>query len=191
VFNIKSKKRVLSTSISASMLLPFKKVHSEIKAAFQKVKAELSEHLDSINQNTSEIQETREYLGEIDAKLEKLNERLEEISLFIGMNKDREELINPVKSLTINEKEVFMTIYALGEEKENLTYEDIAKSLGLTEQKAKCYVDLIESKGIPLMKRFVSGKVQLRLNPDFKRMQTKENLLNINEAITQKILDNF
>ena len=151
----------------------------------------MTEHLDAINENTNEIQATNEYLSEIDAKIEKLKERIEEISIFIGMNKNYDELTNPIRSLTINEKEVFMILYTLGEEKEYISYEDIARNLGLTEQLAMSYVTNIIEKGVPIMKRYIANKVHLKLNPDFKRLQAKENLLNIDKAVTQKLLINF
>ncbi len=163
----------------------------QVRTAFKKIKGEMTGHLDAINENTNEIQATNEYLCEIDSKIEKLRERIEEVSIFIGMNKSYDEITNPVKSLTTNEKEVFMVIYALGEEKEYITYEDIAKNLGLTEQLAMNYITNITEKGVPIMKRYINNKVNLRLNPDFKRLQTKENLLNIDQAVTQKLLINF
>lgn len=169
----------------------YSKKEQQLRTAFKKIKEEMTEHLDAINENTNEIQSTNEYLSEIDTKIEKLRERIEEISIFIGMNKNYDELTNPIRSLTINEKEVFLVLYTLGEEKEYISYEDIAKRLGLTEQLAMNYMANIIEKGVPVMKRYIANKVHLRLNPDFKRLQTKENLLNINEAVTQKLLINF
>ena len=46
-------------------------------AHFVKIKQEFLEHLDSINQNTNEIQANYEYLKEFETKLEKLRERID------------------------------------------------------------------------------------------------------------------
>ena len=181
---------IIKTTTKKKNLL-FSKKEQQLRSAFTKIKEEMTEHLESINENTNEIQSTNEYLCEIDAKIEKLMERIEEISIFIGMNKSYDELTNPVKSLTINEKEVFMVLYTLGEEKGYITYEDIAKKLGLTEQLAMNYVTSTTAKGVPIMKRYIDNRVHLRLNPDFKRLQAKENFLNIDKAVTQKLLINF
>jgi len=169
----------------------FSNENQQLMTTFKKISEEMAEHLDSINENTNEIQETNEYLCEIDDKIEKLRERIEEISIFIGMNKNHDELTNPIRSLTINEKEVFLVLYTLGEEKEYISYEDIAKNLGLTEQLAMKYITNIIKKGVPIMKRYIANKVRLRLNPDFKRLQAKENLLDIDKAAPQKLLINF
>lgn len=181
---------IIKTTTNKKGLL-FSKKEQQIKTAFKKIKEEMTEHLESINENTNEIQSSSEYLCEIDDKIEKLTERIEEISIFIGMNKSYYELTNPVQSLTINEKEVFMVFYTLGEEKGYITYEDIAKKLGLTEQLAMSYTTSIASKGVPIMKRYIDNKAHFRLNPDFKRLQAKENFLNIDKSATQKLLINF
>ena len=59
------------------------KKEDKLKATFTKIKEEFEDHLDSINENTNEIHSNYEYLCELDSKIEKLNEKLEEIMMFM------------------------------------------------------------------------------------------------------------
>jgi predicted transcriptional regulator len=63
-------------------------VKNRIKAAFQKVKAELNEHLLAINENTSEIQNNYEYIQYLENKVDKLSERLEKLELKLNQQED-------------------------------------------------------------------------------------------------------
>ena len=45
------------------------KMQSQLKSAFNKIKQEIDDHRQSINENTNEIQTNHEYLNVIDAKV--------------------------------------------------------------------------------------------------------------------------
>ena len=81
--------------------------------------------------------------------------------------------------LNRREQEVFLVIYTLEEEKESVTYADIAERLGISEQLAGNYVTSIIEKGVPIIKRYINSKPFLRLDPEFKTLQTKENILQL------------
>ncbi len=157
-------------------------VEKGIRASFEKVKEEFDEHLDSINQNTNEIQQNYEYLCRLDMKIEKLSERIDEISLFIKqlvkMNSTSE-----VMSLTENEKRVFLAIYE--SEKKPLTYSDIAERTGKDEQLIAHYIENLLLKRIPLIRTTQGNVSYFSLESSFKELQARKNILNINSQMKQ------
>ena len=153
-----------------------------IRGAFKAVKAELDTHLDSINQNTTEIQGVFEYLSELDDKIEKLRERIDELQLYINpeMSPDKFKV-----KLTLREQEVFMVLYAV---QKKVTLKDIARRLGLTEEMANNYIFNLISKGIPVLKQFHKGKMYLYLDLKFKDLQARKNVLEINKNVSEQLM---
>src|SRR3989344_2596489 len=49
--------------------------------------------------------------------------------------------------------------------------------LGMAEQLAGNYVTLLIEKGIPILKKYIRSTPHLRLDPEFKTLQAKENVL--------------
>ena len=54
-----------------------------MKKVLAEIKDELNDHLDAINHSTNEISSNYEYLCEIDFKINKLAERLDQLQLFL------------------------------------------------------------------------------------------------------------
>ena len=162
-----------------------------LKEALKGIKNELNEHLEAINENTSEIQASYECMNELNAKLEKLGERLERIELLLQTNSNFivEERSFDIKPLTKTEQHVFLVIYALEDEKGLVSYADIYKKTGLPSYVVSEYIARLVDKGIPIIKKYVNNIPYIKLNPDFKRLQAKENILMIDTA--QKELVNF
>ena len=154
----------------------------KLKGAFHKIKEDMDEHLQAINENTNEITSNYEYICEIERKIDKLSERLDEIQMFVEKNYSIELSKRnrfDVKKLNRKEQDVFLIIYTLEEEKGSLTYHDIAEKLDISEQLAGAYVTSLIEKGVPIMKTYVNTKPYLRLDPIFKTLQTKENILQL------------
>jgi DNA-binding NarL/FixJ family response regulator len=156
-------------------------MQTSIKASFQAVKSELDTHLDSINQNTTELESVFEYLSEIDEKIEKLGQRLDELQLFINpeMSPDKFKV-----KLTLREQEVFMVLYAV---QKQVTLKDIARRLGLTEEMVNNYVFNLISKGIPILKQFKNNQMFLYLDMKFKDLQARKNVLDINKSVSEQL----
>lgn len=163
----------------------------EFKKALKDTKTELDEHLDAINQNTSEIQTSYECMNEINERLEKLAERVESMEMFLQKygSFTAVEKSFEVKPLTKTEQHVFLVIYALEDEKGLVSYADICRRTGLPAYVVSEYIARLVEKGIPLLKKYVNNVSYIRLNPEFKRLQAKENILCIDTA--QKELVNF
>lgn len=160
-------------------------MHNKIKDAFSKVKDELNEHRECLNQNTNEIQANYEYLCRLENKIDKLSERLDELSLFFEKNnteKDSEKF--SVSTLTRKEQEVFMAIYM---QEDGCTYCQIGRNTGLTENLVVCYVTNLIAKGVPLIKRYLSNGVVLYLDNEFKQIQAKKNILQISESVSKSV----
>lgn len=163
----------------------------ELKEALNSVKTELDGHLEAINQNTSEIQTSYECVNEVNDKLEKLTERIEAIEIFLQKysNFTAIEKSFEVKPLTKTEQQVFLIIYALEDEKGLVSCADIIKKTDLPGYVVSEYISRLIEKGIPLMKKYINSAPYIKLNPEFKRLQAKENILCIDTA--QKELVNF
>ena len=146
---------------------------------------ELEDHLIAINENTNEIQANYEYLCELDNKMAKLTERLDQIQMFLQKHgfKVEEKPFFEVKKLTSREQEVFLILYTLEESKGPLTYLDIARRTGLTEDLVAAYITNMVQKGVPILKRYINNQAHLRLDPVFKQVQAKENILQIEQKV--------
>ena len=157
----------------------------------ESISKELDEHLEALNENTSEIMTSYECMNEINDKVEKLAERIESIEIFLQQHSNftAVEKSFDVKPLTKTEKDVFLVIYALEDEKGLVSCEQIRKKMGLSVYMVNEYLSRLVEKGIPLMKKYVNGVPYINLNPEFKRIQAKENILMIDTA--QKELLNF
>ena len=153
----------------------------ELSTNISQVKDELEDHLTAINENTNEIQSNYEFLCGIDQKLNKLIERLDKIELFLGkqgMEIEEKPQFKPIR-LTKREQEIFLILYTLEEVKGPVTYLDIARKVCLTEDIVASYISNIIQKGVPVTKKYIANEAHLSLNPRFKALQAKENILQI------------
>ncbi|MBS3111554.1 hypothetical protein J4435_05670 [Candidatus Woesearchaeota archaeon] len=166
----------------------FSRRDGEFRAACAGVNEELEEHLQAINENTSEIAQNHEYLCALEAKMDKLAERLDHMQLFMGQfgygDAQRQFTVRP---LSTEEKRVFVAIYASEDAKGHVTYADISKALLMDIQLVSGYVASLIEKGVPVVKRYVNDIAYLRLDQHFKQLQAKENLLCIDKAQKQLV----
>jgi len=162
-----------------------------LKQGLNDLRTELTEHLDAINENTSEIQSSFGCMNELNSKVEKLAERIEGMELFLQTNGNFivEEKGFEIKPLTKTEQHVFLIIYALEDEKGHVSYTDLIKKTGLPGYMVHEYISRLAEKGIPMIKKYINNAPYIKLNPNFKRVQAKENILMIDTA--QKELVNF
>jgi len=164
-----------------------KQLKINLKVAFKKVKNEFSEHLETINQNTNEIQNNYEFLCELESRIEKLNQRVDEIQMFIEHQKVNGTFkAVPKPELTDNEQKVFMVLYT--NEGSLLGYSDVAERLNMSEILVREYINNLIKKGVPIEKKYTDDKIVLSLQPEFKRLQATENILKINETLAQQFI---
>ena len=153
-----------------------------LKHAFKDIKNEFEHHLETINQNTSELQGLYEYMNELENKIVKLNERLDEMQLTVNPDLSYDQF---AVELTHREQEVFVLLYA---ERENLSALDMARRLGFTEEMVHRYAYNLISKGIPVLKNYVDSTLYYSLDNRFKDLQARKNVLKIDEGISQQLL---
>lgn len=155
----------------------------DTKEALSQIKEELDEHLEAINANTNEIQTNYEFLCRLESKIDKLNERLDELQILMKPEQEKKKtLIHP---LTKHEKEVFLVLYEAGEN--FVTYLEIGKHLGLPEHLVGDYVMNLIAKGIPMVKRYINNKSYIKIDTEFRNLQTRENIVGIEKDISKRV----
>ena len=158
---------------------------------FDEINEEFSDHLQAINENTNEIQSNYEYICELDSKIDKLNERMDEIVMLLKRNNlglIDEKLTFDIRPLNSKEKEIFIALYSLESEIGAVTYLDIARKLSLPASLVQVYITNIYGKGIPINKRYRNSKVYLTIDSEFRDYQARKNIIGITEPISQKVV---
>jgi hypothetical protein len=159
-------------------------VKKEVNSCINQVKEELEDHLDTINENTNEIQSNYNYMCEIDAKIDKLNQRIDEIQLLLKSVSKNKEFISESSGfsqpLSVPERELFLVLYTT--ESVALSYKNIAERIGLSESTIRDLVFNIIERGIPIIKEYKHGKAFIKLDNEFRELQAKENVLKIDQT---------
>ena len=172
----------METNLLGSSLSGVEQLKIEFRTSLEGIREEFDDHLESINENTGEIQANYEYLCRLDAKIEKLGEKIEQVqhtlARFTGVPVEEDE-IKEIR-LTAEEKEVFLIIYTSSLE-QPITYEDISKALKISTFLVRSYVTRLIEKNVPVVKTYVRNTAFLSLDPRFKELQAKRNILQISQ----------
>jgi predicted transcriptional regulator len=140
----------------------------------EKIKNVLEEHLSSINDNTSEIQSLFDYLQEVENKIDRLSQRLDQVQLS---NNSEEEHEKPtITPLDHTERKVFLALYT---EEMPLSYREIAERALVPSSVVSDCLSSLATKGIPILRSFCNNQLFIKLSPSFKERQAKENLINL------------
>ena len=154
------------------------------------IRDEFDDHLEAINDNTAEVQQSFSCLAELDEKINKLATRLEKVELYLE-NKGFRASETPkfeVKSLTEREKSLFLILYKLENEQIPITYRTIQKHSSLPKTLIQGYIASMIEKGIPIAKAHKNNSVQLKLDPQFKAHQAKHNIVKLEQQTLHHIL---
>ncbi|MBW2969382.1 hypothetical protein KY304_02095 [Candidatus Woesearchaeota archaeon] len=154
----------------------------QVKNVLEAFREELDDHRSAINENTNEIQASHEYFEALNNKLDKLSARLDELTIFVKGKKEVSKF--KFAPLTKREKEVFQTLFFLSELAPYVTYREIARKMCSSESLIAQYVTNMVEKGIPIMKKYHTGKVYLKLDPEFHDLQVKENIVGLNSLLS-------
>ncbi len=158
-------------------------IESKIKASFDKIKAELEDHLYAINENTREAENNHEFLCELDNKIAKLTERIDDMQLIL--TKIMQTSASDI-SLTEDEQKVFLILYTLGEET-LLSYGDIARKLNVPEILVRKAISSMMIKGVQIIEKQIGKDSFFELDSKFKDEQMKRNIVKIDEKITKLV----
>jgi hypothetical protein len=167
-----------------------KRIELGLKASFSKVREEFSEHLLAINENTNEIQANYECLCELESKIDKLAERIDEICMFIKHPSARISKSYEITPLTKSEQEVFQALYTFVNEKGNASYKELGRRCCIPETLVQTYVTNLVLKGVPIQKKYLNTDVLIWIEPDFLELQAKQNMLGISEVVSAKVMIN-
>ena len=152
-------------------------IDKAVTAAFARIKQELDEHLDSINQNTQEITSCYQTIAELDSKIEKLSERIDEYA-YPGA---AASILSPVDiELTLREQEVFAALFA---HPEGISITQCARMLGLTEDLIHTNLCFLLEKGVPIHKSVTEFGETHQLDRKFRQMQEEQEIVLIHPEI--------
>ena len=159
-----------------------------IRAAFSKVKEEFEEHLTAINENTDEINNVHDHLGELDGKIEKLNARIDTIHMMF------QQLIVQTRvsvELSPNEQRIFALLCA----HPYVSITDTGIKATMSQEEAEDALTSLADKGIPIVRKMKDGETYLKLDDEFRKLQEKQRIVKVNPAILQqmenKVLNSF
>ena len=145
---------------------------SKLSEDLDKVKHALEEHLSTINENTSEIQALFDFLQDIETKMEKVSQRLDQLQLNQGQPLPK-PAITPLNQI---EKKIFLNLYT---EEAPLSVNEIAVRSSLSPSIVMESIGTLTQKGVPLSRNFCQDQMFFKLDPGFKERQAKENLINL------------
>jgi hypothetical protein len=156
-------------------------MEKNIRTAFSKIKEEMEDHLQAINENSSETQSVYDCIAELEEKLDKLNERIDSLHLMFRS-------LRPDYELSKKEKKVYLVINSIGE-KCALSYADVSRKLNMNELEVRsCVASMIE-KGIPILISEIENKTFFNIDKKFKDIQQRENILNIEEDVSKGMFE--
>ena len=162
------------------MILINNKEKSKLKESFEKIKVEITDHLEAINENTTEINANSNYMAQLEIMINKLSERLDEMELkFSKLTGEKVLSSEDFKDIVLNPKEIEIFVFLYERKGDLVDYNKIARHLGLTEELVRKQVSSLVVKGIPVVKKYFDSKVYLVLDPDFRNLQAKENVLKL------------
>jgi len=140
-----------------------------MKLEFEQIRTALEEHLSSINENSSEIQALFDFLHQLEVKVDKLSMRIDQMQ----MSSPEKISVSP---LDHTEKKIFLILYT---EETPLSFDEIAVRANLPKSIVPDCVSNLILKGIPLQRSSYNNKLFLQLEPTFKELQAKENIINL------------
>ena len=149
-----------------------------ISSAFKTIKEELEDHLDAININTNEISKQEDNFYGIDEKIEKLSQKIDNLSVVMDeIRKRLPEKEGFFPTLSKQEQKVFVLFYTT--ENTPLSYLDVATQLRIPELSSKKIIENLVGKGIPILQKKIDNKFFFTLEPKFRELQMRKNVVNI------------
>ena len=148
-----------------------------MEAAFKGIREEFDEHRESINDNTYEIEANYELLCKLDAKVDRLQEQVEQLQLCLSSSKPA-----PYQSIELDEREksVFLLLYTASDDRP-LTYRDIADGIKESEFLVRGYITNMIEKGVPVRKRYVNDTAFISIDQSFKDLQARQNIVSLSQ----------
>jgi len=154
----------------------------ECSAVLECMREELDDHRLAINENTDELAATSEFLNGLNRKLDRIAERVDELTLLVkGVKEESKFELQPLSG---KEKEVFHALYVMTESQPYASYEQLARKMMLEKSFVIAQITGMIQKGIPVLKKHDGNAVFLKLDAQFRERQAKENIVGLNSVLT-------
>ena len=157
-------------------------LRQQVSLVLECMREELDDHRLAINENTAEQESSYEFLNALNRKVDKLTERIDELTLLVkGAKPVREFVVQP---LTAREKDVFRALYALTEMQPFASYEQLARKCALSKDiVGDCLTGMVQ-KGVPVLKKQAGTMVFVKLDAEFRELQTKKNVMGLDAPLS-------
>lgn len=157
-------------------------VKRQLDAALKGVREEFDDHLDSINENTSEIEANYELLCRLESKVDRLQVQVEHLQLALSAISGAPKSSELPESIELDEKEkeLFLVLYTAPDNKP-VTYKELAAAVRESEFLARGYVTNMIEKGVPVMKRYINDTAYISLESSFKERQARLNIVKLSQ----------
>lgn len=143
------------------------------------MREELDDYRESFNDINSDYQELDERVSELEHKFDKLLERIDDWEL-----KFNPKFQNKNYQLSKKEQEIYLVLH-MGK---NMTLAQMAKRLMYTTDIVSMHLFSLIGKGVPIQRDMVSDLLVFSIDPEFRDMQTRKNILNIDPKIARELV---
>lgn len=151
---------------------------NELSGELSTMRAEMDEQLTAINGNTNELEIQNSFICEIDNRINKVEEKIDNVCLLL-----KQILIKAKLSVELSkdEQRVFLVMYT---HEKFMTAELLSQKSLLMSSIVEETLSSMLDKGIPVEREILDGKIYFRLNKDFKLRQAKEQIIKIDPDVT-------
>ena len=160
-------------------------LRDDINAFLLQIREELDDHREALNANTNEIESTYELMNQMNARLDKFQERLDELTLLVKHVPPSITTADfKLQPLTGQEKEVFFALYVLTETTPAVTYHQLARKMTTSVEAVSRLITTLISKGVHVDKKYSNGNAFLGLDPAFRQLQAKQNVVKLDTKLS-------
>lgn len=152
----------------------------KVGSGLKEMREEIDEHLQAINENTNELEIQNSFICEIDNRLTKLEEKMDELHFLLKQLVTRTNLS---VELSKDEQRVFLIIYT---HSKFMTSTEIGSRALLDKELTDESITAMMDKGIPIDREIFDGNVYFRMNKEFKLRQAKEHIIKIDTDVTSQ-----
>ena len=176
-------------NIAGSQASAIEALRQRFDAALKGIREEFDDHRESINDNTSEIEANYELLGRLDAKVERLEQQIEQLQLAFANFSGSPFMFSAPSAIELEEREkqVFLILYTAADDKP-LSYRDIAAALKESEFLVRGYITNMIEKGVPITKRYINEVAYISLDSSFKDRQARENIVKLSQRTVREFV---
>lgn len=148
-----------------------------LQRSFKAIRDEFEDHLSAINGNTLEIKEVYDKMNFLDLKIDKLAEKLETVYMMFTQTVSKKNKYKNTHLSSIEQK-VFLATYL---EEKQISFTTLSKKLGIKRHIIKLAIESMKRKELPFFSERQGDDIYVLLEPGFRELQTKEQLIKIDE----------